>query len=93
MRYQDFLEMISEESQVPVEDIKRVFDATPDVLLQLRESEWVRTPLGIFKMKRRKQKRIKLPLTGEWTYAPEQLRIKLQPNKLLCIDAVPAFED
>jgi hypothetical protein len=89
MRYKDFVHQIAELSQQSPALVREVLDAMPNVLLRLQEDEGVRTPIGILKMRRRKEKRVKIPKTEKWASAPEQLRIKLQPHKDLCISAPP----
>ena len=92
MKYKDFVNQISEITQFTPESIREMLEAMPKVLLRLKEKEGVRTPLGILKLVRRKKKRVLIPKTKQWAYAEEQLRIKLQPHKDLCINAAPLTE-
>jgi len=92
MKYKDFVNQISEITQFTPESIKEMLEAMPKVLIRLKEREGVRTPLGILKMVRRKQKRVLIPKTKQWAYVDEQLRIKLQPHKNLCVNSAPLTE-
>lgn len=92
MKYKDFVDQISRLTECQPDQIREVLDALPKVLLRLKENEGVRTPIGILKLKRRKEKRVLIPNTNQWAYASEQLRIKLQPHKDLCIEAAHLTE-
>jgi nucleoid DNA-binding protein len=63
-------------------DVRKVLSALPDVVMECQEGEQVRTPLGAFKVVRRKLKRVRSP-GGTWAHAPERLQARIRPGKKL----------
>lgn len=82
MLYGKLVARISEITGVSAEDVRAVLYAFPDVVMECDEDEQVKTYLGIFRVVRRKRKRVRLP-SGKWTYAPERLHARLRPGKRL----------
>lgn len=64
------------------QDIRKVLHVLPDVVMECEEGEQVRTPLGVFKVVRRKSKRVRCP-SGVWTQAPERIQARIRPGKRL----------
>jgi nucleoid DNA-binding protein len=67
---------------VTEEEIRKVLQTLPDLIMTCDEGEKVKTPLGVFRMVRRKQKRVKDP-QGRWTHSPERLQASIRPGKRL----------
>jgi nucleoid DNA-binding protein len=63
-------------------DIRKVLSALPEAVMECSEGEQVRTPLGTFKIVRRRFKRVRSP-TGEWTSAPERVQARIRPGRRL----------
>jgi nucleoid DNA-binding protein len=59
--------------------VKAVLSAAPDALMKLEEGEHVRTPLGSFRMTRRRPRTIKLP-DGPVADIHEQQVVRLKPG-------------
>lgn len=81
--YDRFTQAIAKETGVAPDIVKNVFQAAPAALLELQEDEWVKTPLGVFRMTRRKPRRVVLPGTDEDARVEEKLVVKLKPGKRL----------
>lgn len=82
MLYGKLVARISEITGVNPEEVRAVLYAFPDVIMECEEDEQVKTYLGIFRVVRRKRKRVRLP-SGEWTFARERLHARLRPGKRL----------
>ena len=67
---------------VSEEGVRRVLHVFPDVVMECEEDEQVKTPLGVFRLVRRKRKLVRTP-TGEWTHAPERIQARIRPGKRL----------
>lgn len=61
MTYDALVADISTRTGLPVSTVKKVLMEVPDALLVMDEGDHVRTPLGVFRMTRRKKRNIKLP--------------------------------
>lgn len=66
---------------VPEKDIRRVLLAFPQVIMECKEGEQVRTDLGTFRMTRRKRRRVKIQ--GRWGISEERLIARIRPGKRL----------
>jgi len=86
MKYKEFIEYMSDATEFPEEVIRTVMEAAPDVLLYLQEGENVRTPMGVFTMRRRKEKNAKHPRSKKWITIPEKLHVQLRSGKRLTKD-------
>lgn len=64
------------------EDVRKVLFKFPDVIMECEEGEQVRTYLGVFRIVRRKEKRVKDP-QGRWTVSKERLHARIRPGKRL----------
>ena len=53
MNYKNLVDKLAELAEVDPETVKSVLYYLPDVLIQLPLNNWVRTPLGTFRMTRR----------------------------------------
>ena len=82
MTYDTLLNGIAEKTGLQVEDIRSMMDALPDVLSEAEEGEQTRTPLGVFTMKLRAEKNVRLP-DGTWTKAECERQVRLKPGKRL----------
>lgn len=67
---------------VSEEDVRRVLTAFPDVIMECKEGDYVRTTLGMFRLTRRKRKRVKDP-QGKWTFSEEKIVARIRPGKRL----------
>ena len=82
MKYKEFVEFMSDATQFPDEVIRTVMDALPDVLVYMQEGESLRTPLGTFTMKERKEKKSKR-FGKEWITIPTKEFVQLKSGKRL----------
>ena len=64
------------------DDVRQVLHLLPDGIMRCAEDEQVKTPMGVFRIVRRKRKRVKDP-TGQWTHSPERLQARIRPGKRL----------
>jgi nucleoid DNA-binding protein len=67
----------------PPEVVKSILQAAPKALLELEEGDWVKTPLGVFRMTRRKPRAVRIPGTDQTAEVEEKLVVKLKPGKRL----------
>jgi len=82
MRYRKLVERISAATGVSEDDVRGVLQALPDAIMECAEGEHVKTSLGVFRIVRRKRKRVKDP-QGHWTHSPERLEARVRPGKRL----------
>ena len=82
MLYRKLVERISVVTGISEDDVRQVLQALPDVIMECVEGEHVKTHLGVFRIVRRKQKRVKDP-QGRWTHSPERLEARVRPGKRL----------
>ena len=80
MLYRKLVERITAVTRVSEDSVRRVLQALPDVIMECVEDEHVKTPLGVFRVVRRKRKRVKDP-QGRWTFSPERLEARVRPGK------------
>jgi nucleoid DNA-binding protein len=64
------------------EHVRKVLFKLPDVIMECEEGEQVKTYLGVFRIVRRKEKRVKDP-QGRWTVSKERLHARIRPGKRL----------
>ena len=83
MRYDDLVGRIVEQTGQDPETVKAVLFTLPDALLDLREGDHVRTPMGVFRRTRRKPRTVKIPSTQEAALVPEELVVRLRPGNRL----------
>lgn len=67
---------------VSEDDVRNVLLKFPDVIMECEEGEQVKTYLGVFRIVRRKRKRVKDP-QGRWTFSKERLYARIRPGKKL----------
>lgn len=82
MVYSKLTSRISELSGVPEDAVREVLQALPRVLMEDPEGEKTRTPLGVFTISLRKEKRVRTP-DGKWSSAPAMIVARLKPGKRL----------
>lgn len=82
MLYRKLVERISAVTGISEDDVRQVLQALPDVIMECAEGEHVKTHLGVFRIVRRKRKRVKDP-QGRWTHSPERLEARVRPGKRL----------
>lgn len=82
MRYETLVAKIASLTGVSDADVRKVLGALPDVVMTCEEGEQVRTPLGAFRIVRRRLKRVRSP-GGDWAHAPERLQARIRPGKRL----------
>lgn len=89
MDYEHLLGQISKLSGYPKTIVREVLGAVPDGLLALKEEESVRTPLGVFRMVRKKSRKIRLPGSDQMGEVRERLQIRMTAGKRLKIMPSP----
>ena len=62
--------------------VKRVLHVFPDAVMECEEGGQVRTPFGVFRIVRRRRKRVRCP-SGLWTHAAERIQARIRPGKRL----------
>jgi nucleoid DNA-binding protein len=82
MLYGTLVARLSALTGLSEEDIRKVLSSLPNVVMECGEGEQVQTPLGAFKIVRRRRKRIR-GLNGDWVFAPERLQARIRPGKKL----------
>lgn len=82
MVYSALVSRLAAETGVDEEDVRRVLRTFPNVLMEGEEGEQSRTPLGVFTIVRRREKKVCTP-DGIWSAAPERIQAKLKPGKRL----------
>jgi nucleoid DNA-binding protein len=93
MKYEDFLDQLSKRTSTDVVKLREILLCIPDVLMKLKENEYVRTPLGVFRLRRRNKKRVKIPNTKKWAFVEEQLYVHFKAGKKCKVRAVPKKSD
>jgi hypothetical protein len=71
------------------EVVKEVLNALPFGFMDMPEGYWVRTPFGVFKMTRQKQRSIALPTSKKLALVEEKLIVKLKSGKRLQFPVTP----
>lgn len=82
MNYLTLVDQLAIRTWLDKDSVKRFFESLADILVQLEEGEWVKTPIGTFRAYARPHKRVKLAC-GKWVVAKPQLQIRLRPGKIL----------
>lgn len=82
MLYGTLVARLSALTGLSEEDVRKVLSLLPNVVMECAEGEQVKTPLGAFKIVRRRRKRVRAP-SGEWVHAPERLQARMRPGKKL----------
>lgn len=85
MKYKEFIEYMSDATELPEEVIRLVMEAVPEVLLYLQDDEYVRTPLGTFKLNVWRGKETRL-FGKEWIKTPPKKQVRLRSGKRLVKD-------
>lgn len=83
MRYSDLVLDLMETTGHDEDTVKDILLALPGALLQLPENELVRTPLGVFRLIRRKGREVRIPTTMEPAFVKEEMVVKLKPGSRL----------
>ena len=80
--YSELVSRLAAVTGVDEEDVRKVLGSFPNVLMECEEGEQSRTPLGVFTIMLRKEKKVRTP-DGVWSAAPERIQAKLKPGKRL----------
>ena len=83
MTYSELAKRIAHQTGLTEEAVKDVLFALPDALIYFEEGKSCRTPLGMFRMTRRKGRRVNLPGTDEMATIEPILTVKLRPGPRL----------
>ncbi len=84
MTYEKLVESLSEATNLPPEAVRALLFALPDVLITLEEDERLRTPLGVFRMIRRKVRYVTPPVGSKTRVkVPAELSVKLRAGSRL----------
>jgi len=83
MKYEKLVTRLAEISNQPVEAVRNILFAIPDVLVAMNEKDMVRTPMGVFRMTKRSSRMVKPPLGGDPVTIPEELVVKLRAGNRL----------
>lgn len=83
MRYKKLIEEVARLSSQPEEAVRAVLFSFSDALVQLDEKDMVRTPLGAFRLHRRKSREVVLPDGDGEASIGEELVVKLRPGTRL----------
>jgi len=67
---------------VTADEARDVLHHLPDVIMECEEGEQIKTRLGVFRIVRRKRKRVRDP-QGRWTFSHERLQASIRPGKHL----------
>mgnify|MGYP001317227619 CR=1 FL=1 len=84
MKYMELISKLSKETNLSEEDIRKVLDNLPELLMSMDIGEKVRTPLGTFFAEERPEKRVQLP-NGEWSLAKRKKRVRIRPSSRMQI--------
>jgi len=79
MLYGKLTARIAELSGVSEEVVREVLYAFPRALMEDVESGKTRTPMGVFTLVRRPEKRVRTP-DGKWSKAPSLILARLRPG-------------
>ena len=82
MTYNDLIEHLAKTTGCDVSTIRSVLKALPEALMEMAEEDQVRTPLGVFSMKKKNAKKIRVFGEG-WTTIPEETSVRLKSGKSL----------
>lgn len=82
MHYKTFVRKVAKTAGTNQANVRKVLAALPPVLMSCEENERIFTPLGAFKLVRRRRKRVLSP-SGHWSFAPERLQVQLKPGPSL----------
>ncbi len=82
MTYNDLIKYLAETTGCDSTTIRTVLKALPDALMEMGEEDQVRTPLGVFSMKKKNAKKIRVFGEG-WTTIPEETSVRLKSGKSL----------
>lgn len=83
MRYEKLIEEVAKLSGQSEEAVRTVLFSFSDALVRLDEKDMVRTPLGAFRLHRRKSREVVLPDGDETASIGEELVVKLRPGTRL----------
>ena len=78
MKYKELVRRVSETTGYPAEVVRNVLFAVPDVLVTLEEEEKARTPLGVFRMTKRKARTVTPPKGGAPVEIPAEFVVKMK---------------
>lgn len=60
--------------------VREVLRAMPSGFIDMDEGDWVKTPLGVFRVTRRKTRPVRVPNSTEVAEVPPALVVKLRPG-------------
>lgn len=80
MTYKELVVRLARQTGLHSDVVKRVLVRLPEVLMDLPDGDEVRTPLGVFRMTRRKSRPIKCPDGTTQAIVPEVVVVKLKPG-------------
>ena len=89
MEYQQLLLRLAEQTETPVESVRKILETFPEILMEGAVGETTRTPLGVFTLKERKPGKTVQTPTGQWGAAQPIVRCKLKSGKKLQRDPLP----
>jgi nucleoid DNA-binding protein len=76
--YSELIAAIKKRSGVYKKDVRAVLDALPDALLEMPLGSWVKTPLGVFRPRYSKKRKLVLPDNETMTDVKEKIVIRLK---------------
>jgi len=89
VNYKKLVKDLAQRTGLHSEIIIRVLFYLPDSLLQMREGDKVRTPLGTFKKHRTKERPITMPDRQSTAVVPAKVTVRLKPGtRLRVVDDV-----
>jgi len=80
MTYDEMIEGLAEITGQPIEVVKDVLFAIPDVLLDMAEGEKTYTPLGVFYMFKSKNRPVIMPNRIDVVPSHSNFSVKLKPG-------------
>lgn len=83
MQYDAMVKKAALVANLDPKTVRTVLLALPEVLVTLEEGEKVRTPLGVFRMMKRKGREVTIPTSDERVEIDPEYVIKLKPGSKL----------
>lgn len=87
MPYDHLVTWISQMSGYPKCAVRAILAEIPDALMEMDEGEFVRTPLGVFRMVRKVARLVNLPGSEKRAVVKERFQVRLDPGTGLKRDA------
>lgn len=86
MKYKDLIERVSEVTGHPEAVVREILLALPPILACMKVGDSVRTPFGVFRALIRKERRVRLPNTDQFTSVRPNYMVALKSGTRLQID-------